>query len=150
MDLDYTSTLATLTPPSSPALREQWVKGSREELSVLKGSKSKGWFGLFHFTHSLFHWLVSFDSFIVSVTACFLAQDISLHKTFRYVECISLPEKTLSILFHCCFWNIPKGQCFYTMRLHHSPLISPTIGVVKWSFLHWLTQEHCLCISVDK
>lgn len=23
MDLDYTSTLATLTPPSSPALREQ-------------------------------------------------------------------------------------------------------------------------------
>lgn len=150
MDLKYTSTLATLTPHSPPALREQWVKWSREELAVQKGSKSKGWFGLFHFTHSLSHWLVAFDSFIVSVPACFIAQDISLHKTFHYVQYISLPEQTLSILFHCCFLNIPKGQWFKATSLHHSQLISLTTGVVTWSFRHWLTQEHFLCISVDK
>lgn len=105
MDRDYTCPSPTLTSPSPPALREQWVKWSRGELALHKGSKSKGWFVLFHFTHSLFHWLVSFDSFIVSVAACFIAQSISLHKTFHYVQCVSLPEKTLSILIHCCFLN---------------------------------------------
>lgn len=150
MDLDYTCTLATLTSPSPPALREQWVKWSREKLAVHKGLERKGWSGLFRFTHSLFHWLVSLDSFIVSVTACFIAQGISLHKTFHCVQCISLLEKTLSILIHCCFLNIPKGQWFKAMGLHHSQLISLPIGIVKGSFPHRLAQEHCLCISVDK
>lgn len=112
--------LCFLTPPSAPVLREQWVQWNREELAVHKSLKSKGWFGLFHFTHSLLHWLVSFDSFVVSVTACFIARDISLHKTFHYVQCISLPEKTLSTLIHCCFLNIPKGQWFKATGWHHS------------------------------
>lgn len=89
--------------------------------------------GLFHLIHSLFQSL-----------------HVSLHKTFHYVQCISLPEKTLSILIHCCFLNIPKGQSFKATGLHHSQFISLTTGVVKGNFLHWLTQEHCLCISVDK
>lgn len=144
MDLYYTCTLATLTPPSPPALREQWVKWSREELAVHKGSKSKVWFGfcfisLIRCFIALFHWIHSL----------FQSLHVSLHKTFHYAQCISLPEKTL-FWFIAGFLNIPKGQWFKAMGLHHSQLISLTSGVVTGSLLHWLTPEHCLCISVQK